>query len=199
MNTAMDDRLIRGLAETQEGVFSKADLQVALEDKHPAAFARRVRALSEIGTLRRFIRGWYVAPEFDLPTLSQRIAPRSYVSFGTALARELLVGAAPERQLLAAKVGTARRYEGLGKEIVHVSLAAHLDFGHRRIDGVAWADAEKAVLDVLYFHLRGRRYVFDIHSDIAFEKLDMDRVRSYLKRYRNPRFVTFAKRILENA
>ncbi len=64
---------------------------------------------------------------------------------------------------------------------------------------MAWADPEKAVLDTLYFHLRGRRYVFDIYSDLAIEKLDMDRVRTYLKRYRNPRFVSFATGLLEGA
>ncbi|MCB9508518.1 MAG: hypothetical protein H6697_12750 [Myxococcales bacterium] len=199
MKLAMDERLLRPLITAQRGVFSKADLQTALGEKHPAAFARRIRALEEIGTLRRFVRGWYVAEEFDLPTLSQRLAPRSYISFGTALARELLVGSAPPRQVMAAKVGPARRYAALGCEIIHVGIAPHLDFGHRRIDGVAWADAEKAVLDVLSFHLRGRRYVFDIHSDIAFDKLDMQRVRDYLRLYRNPRFVAFARGLLEGA
>lgn len=200
MNVAMDDRLLRPLAAAQRGVFSKADLQTALGEKHPAAFARRVRALEDLGALRRFVRGWYVAPEFDLPTLSQRLAPRSYVSFGTALARHLLVGSAPARQIMAAKVGPARRYEAHGFEIIHVSVAEHLDFGHAPVDGVQWADPEKAVLDVLSFHLRGRRYVFDIHSDIAFDKLDRDRFREYLQRYRNPRFVRFAERlVLESA
>ncbi|RKY20933.1 MAG: hypothetical protein DRQ55_05975 [Planctomycetota bacterium] len=199
MNAATDERLLQPLTAAQRGVFSKADLQTALGEKHPSAFASRVRALEQCGALRRFIRGWYVAQEFDLATLSQRISPRSYVSFGTVLARELLVGSAPERQLTAAKVGTARSYSGLGVQIVHVSIARHLDFGYQRVDGVAWADAEKAALDVLYYHLRGRRYVFDIYSDIAFEKLDMRRVRSYLKQYRNPRFVAFARKLLEGA
>ena len=199
MNAAADDRLLRTLAAAQRGVFSKADLQTALGERHPAAFARRIRALGEVGALRRFMRGWYVAGEFDLATLSQRIAPRSYISFGTALARELLVGSAPERQVMAAKVGVARRYSGLGVEIVHLGIAPHLVFGHQSIDGVAWTDAEKAVLDVLYFHLRGRRYVFDIYSDIAFEKLDRDRFGAYLKSYRNLRFVAFAKGLVEGA
>ena len=199
MNVILDDRLLQPLAAAQRGVFSKADLQTALGEKHTAAFARRIRGLEKIGSLRRFARGWYVTPEFDLATLSQRMAPTSYISFGTVLARELLVGTAPERQVMAAKVGKARSYSGLGFEIVHVGVAAHLDFGHSPVAGVAYADAEKAVLDVLYFHLRGRRYVFDIYSDIAFDKLDMKRVRAYLKRYRNPRFVAFAKGLLEDA
>lgn len=197
MNVVTDEQLLQPLTALQRGVLSKADLQTLLAERHPAAFARRVRGLHRTGALRRFVRGWYVTPDFDLATLSQRLAPGSYVSFGTVLARQLLIGSTPERQMMAAKVGRTRTYAALGVEIVHVGIAPHLDFGHRAVEGVNYADAEKAVLDVLYFHLRGRRYVFDVYSDIAFDKLDMGRVRDYLERYRNPRFVAFARGVLE--
>jgi len=58
-------------------VFSKADLQTAFAERHPAAFVRRVNALVENGVLRRFSRGWYVTDGFDLATLSQRLALES--------------------------------------------------------------------------------------------------------------------------
>ncbi len=192
-----DAQAIERIARAQRGVFSKADLQTLLAEAHPAAFVRRVRSLEDSQILRRFCRGWYVREPFDLPTLSQRLAPESYVSFGTVLARELVIGTRPERQLIAAKVGRARTYRGLGFEIVHLRIAPHLDFGHSVTDGVKFADAEKAVLDVLYFHLRGRRYPFDIYSDIAFDRLDRRRLGEYLSRYRNPKFVTFATGLLE--
>lgn len=191
-----DTRAVARVAAIQRGVLSKADLQTLFAERHPAAFTRRVRALESAGTLRRFCRGFYVCEPFDLPTLSQRIAPESYVSFGTALARHLLIGTVPARQLIAAKAGRARSYRGLGFEIVHLRIAPHLDFGHTASDGVQWADPEKAVLDVLYFHLRGRRYPFDIHSDIDYSRLDPTRVAAYLRRYRNPKFVTFATRVM---
>lgn len=191
-----DARAVERVARAQHGVFTKADLQTLLAVPHPAAFVRRVVALEQDGVLRRFCRGFYVTEVFDLPTLSQRLAPRSYVSFGTVLARELLIGSRPERQLIAAKVGRGRTYVGLGYEIVHLHIAVHLDFGHSAIAGVQFADAEKAVLDVLYYHLRGRRYTFDVYSDIDFARLDRRRLGSYLKRYRNPKFVAFARDVL---
>lgn len=197
MNRAVDAREIGRIAPAQRGVFSKADLQTLLAEPHPAAFVRRIRALEADQALCRFCRGWYVTEGFDLPTLSQRLAPRSYVSFGTVLARVLLIGPRPERQVVAAKVGRTRTYSGLGFEIVHVRIAPHLDFGHTATDGVQFADAEKAVLDVLYFHLRGRRYPFDIYSDIHFDKLDRQRTASYLAQYRNPKFVAFATGLLD--
>lgn len=183
-------------ATAQRGVFSKADLQVLLGERHPAAFTRRVHALIANGTLRRFVRGFYVAREFDVPTLSQRLAPDCYVSFGTALARHLVIGTKPAHQLLAAKPGRAHTYRALDLEITHVQIAPHLDFGHFVEQGVRWADAEKAALDALYFHLRGRRYPFDIYSDLDVRQLDQARLEDYLARFRNPKFVAFARGVL---
>ncbi len=197
MKYAADVRAIRAASSSQRGVFSKADLQTLLGEPHPAGFARRFRALEANGVLRRFCRGFYVAESFDLPTLSQRIAPDSYLSFGTVLARELLIGTRPERQVMAVKTGKSRRYSGLGYEVVQLHVAPHLAFGFAASGGVRFADAEKAVLDVLYFHLRGRRYPFDIYADIDFGKLDRGRLESYLDRYRNPKFVAFVRGVLE--
>ena len=100
------------------------------------------------------------------------------------------------RQVVAAKVGKSRSYAGLGYEVVHLHIAPHLAFGDAASDGVRFADGEKAVLDVLYFHLRGRRYPFDIYSDIDFTRLDRRRLEPYLNRYRNPKFVAFARGVL---
>lgn len=197
MKRLTDVRTIERLAQAQRGVFSTADLRTALAERHPAAFVRRVRGLTEVGVLRRFVRGWYVSEEFDLFTLSQRLSPAATVSFGAVLSRDLLIGTRPERRVTSTKPGPRRTYQGLGVEVVHLSIAAHLDFGWTLVDGVRWADPEKAVLDALYFHLRGRRYVFDIYSDIDYRRLDARRLRDYLSRYRNPRFVAFARRLLE--
>lgn len=198
MNRAVSDlRIIERWAVGQRGVFSNADLLTALAERHRTAYSRRVRALQSNGVLRRFLRGWYVAKEFDLSTLSQRIAPDSYISFATVLAQSLLVGTSPERRIVAVKIGRTRTYAALGYEIVHVGITPRLFFGFETRDGVRYADKEKAVLDVLYFHLRGRIYPFDPYSDIRFEGLDRRRIRKYLKRYENPKFVAFAEGFLD--
>ena len=193
----MDDvRSLRKLESSQRGVFSKSDLQTALAERHPAAFVRRINALLENEILRRFCRGWYVTEGFDLPTLSQRIAPESYISFTTVLARNLIVGPNPEGKIVAVKTGRSRRYQHQGLVIEHVSVARDLLFGFSADDGVRYANPEKAFLDTLYFHLRGRRYPFDIYSDMAVDRLDRTKISEYLGRYRNPKFVAFAEGVL---
>ncbi len=197
MNAVADAQLLRRLEAEQGGVFSKADLQTAFGEQHPAAFVRRVQQLLDHRVLRRFCRGWYVGETFDLSTLSQRLAPDSYISFGTILARELIIGTNPDRKIVAVKTGRPRRYACGAYVIEHVGVTEGLLFGFSDVNGVRYADAEKALLDTLYFHLRGRCYPFDIYSDISLHKLDQDRLHDYLKRYKNPKFVTFVKGLLE--
>jgi len=197
MKAVADAQLVRYLGADQGGVYSKADLQTTFGEPHPAAFVRRVQRLLDHGILRRFCRGWYIGETFDLPTLSQRLAPESYISFGTVLAREFIIGTSPDRHIVAVKTGRPRRYACEGYVIEHVSVTEELLFGYLRINEVRYADAEKALLDTLYFHLRGRRYPFDIYSDISLGKFDQERIRDYLNRYRNPKFITFVKGLLE--
>jgi len=196
MNSAGDAIVLQRLGPSQRGVFSKADVQTAFGERHPAAFARRINVLLGLGILRRFSRGWYVTEDFDLATLSQRLAPSSYVSFSTVLARHLIVGPDPKDRIVAVKTGRPRRY-ALGDSVIeHVSVNDALLFGFETLDGVRYADAEKAAIDTLYFHLRGRRYPFDIYSDMAVDKLDHARIRRYLGRYSNPKFIAFAEGVL---
>jgi hypothetical protein len=196
MKAIADAQILGRLDAEQRGVFSRGDLQTAFGEVHPAAFARRINTLLNHGILRRFCRGWYVAEDFDLATLSQRIAPDSYISFGTVLASHLIIGPNPESRIVAVKTGRPRRYVFEGFTIEHVSVAPDLLFGFLTDGGIRYAEPEKAFIDTLYFHLRGRRYPFDIYSDMVIHKLDGGKVRDYLGRYRNPRFVAFAEGVL---
>lgn len=189
-------RSLERVAEEQRGVLSRADLESLLAARSPNGLAVRIGALERAGVLRRFCRGFYVTAGFDLPTLGQRIATGGYVSFGTVLADRQLIGTRPDRQVMLARVGKSREYRGLGVSVVVLQIAPHLDFGHEVRDGVRFADAEKAVLDTLYFHLRGRRYPFDVFGDIDYLRLDARRTRDYLSRYRNPKFVAFVTSLL---
>jgi len=197
MKAVQDSQLIARLRGRQRGVFSTADLRTALSAPHAASFVRRVRSLVEHGVLSRFTRGFYVAETFELAVLSQRIAPESCISFATVLARHLVIGTNPTRRIVATRVGKSRRYQSGGYEIEHLGISKSLRFGSSIEQGVQYADAERAVLDVLYFHIRGRRFPFDIYSDLDLKRLDEKKLRAYLSRYRNPKFATFARRVLE--
>jgi hypothetical protein len=58
------------------------------------------------------------------------------------------------------------------------------------------ADTEKAFIDLLYFYVKGARFLIDPLKDVNIEKLDRKKLLAYLKKYKNPKFVKFVKGFL---
>lgn len=197
MNEGDDLQTVERLSASQRGVFSVADLRACLAEPHRAALYRRVDRLIAGGTLRRFAGGFYVARDFDLAVLCQRLAPDSALSFEFVLARELVIGPKPAHALSAIRAGRTQRLEAHGKSLAFHHIKADLRFGESVVAGVRSTDAEKALLDVLLFHQRGRRALFDLRSDVHLDRLDRRKLGRYLRRYENPRFVAFARGVLE--
>jgi predicted transcriptional regulator of viral defense system len=179
------------------GVFALSDLRNLLQTSNRGVLYRGLADLERAGVLSRFCRGFYVTPGFDPLVLSQRLSPDSYVSFGNALARHLLIGSVPRYRIRAAKPGPKRVYTNGEYRIEHLGLKPELVFGYEVVDGVRIALPEKAVLDTLYLYRRGVRFSFDVYTDIDYSRLDGDLVRKYLGEYRNPVFVDYARRLTD--
>jgi len=189
---------VRVSSSDMRGVFALSDLRNLLQADSRDVFYRGLNELQKADVLTRFSRGFYVTKGFDPLVLSQRLCPASYVSFGTVLAKELLIGSVPRYRVRAAKVGPKRVYSNEDIRIEHLSLREGLHFGYEVVDGVRMALPEKAVLDTLYFYRRGIRFSFDIYSDVDYSRLNKDRTNQYIERYKNPVFIKFA-RSLTNA
>ena len=188
---------VKAFSSELRGVFSLSDLRNLLQTSNRGVLYRGLRDLERAGVLSRFCRGFYVTPDFESLVLSQRLSPDSYVSFGNALARHLLIGSVPRYRIRAAKPGPKRVYTNGEYRIEHLSLKPELVFGYEVIDGVRIALPEKAVLDTLYHYRRGARFSFDVYTDIDYSRLDGGLVRKYLGEYRNPVFVDYARRLTD--
>jgi hypothetical protein len=196
MNEAADLLAVQTLQAKQAGVFTLADLRSTLGESHRAALFRRIDRLLNSGIIARCTNGIFVTKRFDLAVLSQRIAPDSAVSFETVLARALVIGPLPSRRVSAIRNGKSRTYAVSGAAVEHHRLHPKLRFGEEVRDGVRFTVPEKALLDVLTFHQRGRRALFDVYSDVNLDRLDRGLLRELLGRYENPRFVAFARNVL---
>ena len=196
MKILSDARLIQRFGASQRGVFSLADIQTALSDRHRASLYRRLRGLEEAGELRRFSRGVYVTQGFDIGTLSQRVSPGSTISFEFVLAKSLVIGPKPRHGVSALRRGRAKTYEGCGVRLDYHHVGDELRFGEVSGDAIRTTDPEKALLDVLYFHLRGRRSLVDVYSDLNLDRLDAKKLARYLSCYSNSKFVAFARDVV---
>ena len=65
------------------------------------------------------------------------------------LAQALVVGTSPDRQIVAVKLGRARRYASRGLTVEHVGVTPDLLFGFTVREGVRYADVEKAVVGAM--------------------------------------------------
>lgn len=199
MNRSLIDAgLIQKYTLSMSGIFSIGDLSRLFGESNSVSLFRRIHNLEEAGIIFRFSRGIYVTAGFRPETLAARIIENSYLSLGTILAKELMIGSVPAMTLYAVRVGKNRIYEGPGLTVEYVGIAEPLFFGFRGDQGVRYATPEKALLDTLYFHLRGRSYSFNIYQDIDITRVNRLLIEQWLRKYRNPRFVSFVKGYLHD-
>ena len=188
----LSHNLIARWAEDLDHVFTLADLKVALKPDSDATLYRKVSKLVDDGSLIKAKRGIYATPEATLITISSRIEPSSYISTGTVLAANALIGSVPARKVQAIKTGRPRTYRCELGTIEHLSISPKLFFGYTSEAGIRIATPEKAFIDVCYFTYRGKRFSFDPGTDVDLERLDIDLIREYLQAY-DPRFINFVK------
>lgn len=197
MNVASLD-LLEALAIPQQGVFTTSDLLAIKGGSNRSSLARWIGPLMASGRIQRARRDLYLWRNARPESVARHLALDATLSFGSALARHLLIGSIPTRHI---------RFTAGCRE-THVETAQwnmtihHLDpamaFGViEDDDGTRIADPEKAVLDCLYFQQRGVHFSFDLESDIERSALRRDVFLEYVERYNNPRFRSRCRRWLD--
>ncbi|MCB1190208.1 MAG: hypothetical protein H7A23_08225 [Leptospiraceae bacterium] len=184
---------IMSFEKNMRGVFLYSDLRTILNCTHLNTFYRIINELVSSKILFKFTRNVYLTENFDKNALSQKLYSKSYISFESILAENLIIGSVPVYRTRAVKVGKKRSYNSDLVRIEHYGISNELFFGYQNINGIKKATKEKAVLDTLYFYCKGLSFYFDVYSDMNLKYLDMKIIYEYLENYRNPKFVKFAK------
>lgn len=187
---------LQSFSASQGGVFSIAELKNLINPANKAVLYRTLNTLEEASIIRLFCRGFYVSGNFDIRVLSQRICADSYISFGSVLAKNLIVGSVPKYRIQAVKKGQSRVYQNSEYRIEHFGIKPELFTGYDNTDGVNTATAEKAFLDVLYYYQKGMKFSFDIYTDIDYNALDRQKIEQYLLLYKNKKFMAFVNGVL---
>jgi len=182
----MDIRIIRELeqwAKELSEVFTLPDLKVALREKSQATLFRKIKELISCGELIKIKRGLYSTTKASLEVISSRIDRDTYITTGTILAKNTIIGSVPGYKVQAVKIGRPRSYScELGK-IEHLSIEPKYFFGYTENNGILKATAEKAFLDVWYYLYKGHRFSFNPQSDVNIEDLDTKLIKQYLGEY----------------
>lgn len=188
---------LQSLASKHGGVFTVYDLSNFFLAQHPVELQQRLKPFLRAKVLYRFSRGFYVTEGFKLEILSQRICPASAISFGSVLAKELLIGSIPQKTVYAVKIGPSRTYASPLGQVAHLGISPNLWFGYNQWkSGVRYADKEKAFLDTLYFYQKGAKFSFNIYADIQTDRLDDKVLKRYLNHYKNQKFKKFVEGVI---
>jgi hypothetical protein len=191
---SIDVKNIEKWASELDGVITLPDLKVVFGGQSEAALFKKLESAVRDNILIKVRRGIYALPDAALETISARLNPDAYISTGTALASKAIIGSVPARRIQAVKVGSPRVYECATGIIEHLSINPGLYFGFETVNGIKFATAEKAFLDVCYFYYKGRRFSFDPESDVNTDGLKAEAIAGYLSKY-DRRFVSFFRRI----
>ncbi len=189
---------INQIAQSMGGVLSYADLSNIIASGSSVQNSRIIARLVKGGVLTKVQRGYYIAQEFDLWLLASRLEPNSYISMDTLLAKETIITTIPQRVVSAVCLNKRKRRIQTPKgDIVYHSLNDDLFFGTVVLkNGVKVATPEKAYLDLLYYYQKGTRYAIDPLSEVNLSKLNKTLLLKYLKKYKNPKFISFVKGLL---
>ena len=198
MNTLYNlNNLINKYSYTLKGVFTINELKTLFNDFNEITFFRKIKKLTKNNILSSFCRGFYITKNFDIEQLSSKINENSYISFGNILAKTLIIGSIPKYTLTCVKLGRKRVYKYSNYKIIFLSIAQHLFFGYETIEGINYALKEKAFLDTLYYYQKGYKFSFNIYHDINIKLLDKNLIYSFLKKYKNSKFIIFVKKYLD--
>lgn len=176
-----------------------SEINALFDISDPQKLRNTIKQFERARLLHRYCRGVYTSRDYNKLILSAKVRPDSYVSLGSALTIHRLIGTESPRLVSCVTPAKAAYFEG-DVNLSYSRISENLYFGFEfNSDGVKTADPEKSVLDTLYFYLHGKTYHFNIFQDVAYQTLSRDKIELYLSKFNNPKFLTFARKVIYGA
>ncbi len=191
---------IQRLSPSLGGVFSYADLFNLISSKVPLKNARTIQRLLREEIIFKVCRGFYITKNPDLWTLACRLRKEAYISMDSVLAKNGLVGTLPEKSVSTISPSGLKQTLKTPFGIIRFFSIQRALLGYGislEKNGIRVADNERAYLDLLYYYLKGARFVFDPLREVNIKKFDLKKMNRYLKNYKNKKFVRFVKGLID--
>ncbi len=179
------------------GVFTFADLWNLIGLNSADRTVKIVNRLIREGVLFKVQRGICVTKDADLWVLACRLKQNVCISMDSVLSKNGLIGTIPERSVSLTYPGNTQTLKTPVGRIRFFKIKKELIFGTLRgPNGIIVADNEKAYLDLLYYYNKGGQFVADPLKDVSLWKLDLKKVKRYLRSYKNPKFRKFVEGLI---
>lgn len=201
-STQSSSRLIQKITRFSSdlgGVFTFSDLWNLIGLHSSDRTAKVVNRLVRDGVFSKVRRGIYVTNDSNLWVLACRLKQNAYISLDSILARNGLIGTVSAKSVSAIYPGNSQTIQTAAGRIRYFKIKRGMIFGVlKEPNGVITADNEKAYLDLLYYYVKGARFVVDPLHDVDLWKLDPKKLRRYLRSYKNPKFRKFVEGVIRD-
>ena len=155
---------------------------------------KKIARLEKAQIIQKLIKGKYrflFQPADDF-TLANFIYQPSYVSLESALSFYGIITGFPYR-ITSISIKPTKLIEVGQKEYIYSQIEKSLFWGYTKLDNFLIAEKEKALLDYIYFGIKGLRNLsFD---EMDFSEIDKNKLTGYTKKINNRRVTKVIKSI----
>ena len=155
---------------------------------------KKIARLEKAQIIQKLIKGKYrflFQPADDF-TLANFIYQPSYVSLESALSFYGIITGFPYR-ITSISIKPTKLIEVGQKEYIYSRIEKSLFWGYTKLDNFLIAEKEKALLDYIYFGIKGLRNLsFD---EMDFSEIDKNKLAGYTKKINNRRVTKVIKSI----
>lgn len=192
METYSTADIIRALKEKQIALFSLTDFSRLFDITNQQTLYKKIQRLEEKKIIQKLIKGKYrflLSPVDDF-ILANFLYQPSYISLESALSFYAILTGFPY-QITSLTVKKTRTVNIDDKEFQYSQIAGSLFWGYEKKEDFLIAEKEKALLDYIYFSLKGLR-------DLSFEEMELSEIDKkklavYAKRFKNRRLMEVVK------
>lgn len=182
METYSTTDIIKTLGQKQIILFSLADFSRLFHITNQQTLYKKIQRLEAKNIIQKLIKGRYrfLLASINDFTLANWLYRPSYISLESALSFYGIITGFPY-DITSITFKKSKRLDIEGKQFSFSQIAHHLFWGYEKKDNFLIADKEKALLDYVYFSLKGLK---NLHfDDMELSEIDKQKLAVYAVKF----------------
>lgn len=192
METYSTTDIIRFLKEKQITLFSLADFERLFNISNQNTLYKKIQRLEKEKLIQKLVKGKYLffLNQADDFSIANYIYQPSYVSLESALSfYSIITGFTYKISSISTK--KSRTFDINKKEFQYSQIKQNLYWGYEKKADFLIAEPEKALLDYIYFSLKGLRNLD--WEEIDLTEINKQKLITYAKRFNHYRLLSIVK------
>jgi predicted transcriptional regulator of viral defense system len=196
METSNTTKIIKILKENNIFLFSLSDFERLFDINNKNTLYKKIQRLEAEGIVQKLKKGYYhfLLAEINDFILANFLYQPSYISLESALSFYGIITGFPY-QITSLTPKKSKTYFINNKEFRYSKINPSFFWGYQKKDEFLIAEKEKAIIDYVYFHLKGLKN-FD-PSEFNLNEIDKKKLFDYGKRFKNQKLIIKIRKLYD--